>query len=135
MVLSLTDSGDISNRNGGGSGTTPGESKTLFIASSNELGGTKSSSSVEAIGGPNKDAMFSGRKPTLGNRDDVGNGGRSRGKLNIDSVGELTFKMLVGRFGLGQDTDGEDNESFVIKDLPKVISSVESRNWTRLALR
>ena len=115
---------------------TPGESATSFIACSSELGGTKSSSSGEAMGGPNKDAMFSGRKPTSGNRDaGCGNGGRSRGKLNVDPVGDLTVKMLVGRFGLGPDTGGEDNKLFVIKDLPKIISSVESRKWTRLALR
>ena len=115
---------------------TPGEFTTSFIASSSELGGTKSSSSGETIGGPNKNAMFSGRKPTSGNRDaGGGNGGRSRGKRNVDPVGELTVKMLVGCFGLGPDTGGEDNELFVIKDLPKIISSVESRKWTRLALR
>ena len=115
---------------------TPGEFTTSFIASSSELGGTKSSSSGEAIGGPNKNAMFSGRKPTSGNRDaGGGNGGRSRGKRNVDPVGELTVKMLVGCFGLGPDTGGEDNKLFVIKDLPKIISSVESRKWTRLALR
>ena len=106
---------------------TPGEFTTSFIASSSELGGAKSSSSGEVIGGPNKIAMFSGRKPTSGNRDaGGGNGGRSRGKHNVDPVGELTVKMLVGRFGRGQDTGGADNKSFVIKDLPKIISSVES---------
>lgn len=108
---------------------TPGESETYFIASSSELGGTKSSSSLEAMGGPNKDAMSSGRKPTLGkivanddkllddfgtlvNCDAGGNGGRSRGKLNVDCVGELSVGMLVGRDGLGQDKDGGDNNTF-----------------------